>query len=512
MTRGPSGHLEQLPSCGFRVDVYAGTDPLTGRRLRYRRVVKTKQQARIVLGKLLEQAAAGAPPDSGVTVAELLARYMEVAELETSTRETYDGYIRRTILPALGSMPLRKIRGPVLDTFYARLRRCADLTCGGRPFTEHRKFPAISIHPEDGRPAWRQITDALRSAIAIGQLSAGDQLPSIRDLAAREGIRTAALQHALAVLADEGLITVRQGRRAAVSGQPRGTTSQRRRQNETGHDCKRSGCMPHQCRPMSARTVRQIHSILSGAFAAAVRWEWIDRNPAASAKLPKSQPRFPTSPTPADVAAVIAAAKGQELDLLALYMWLAAVTGARRGELCGLQWVDIDLDAGLVHIAFSYLVRGGQKMRKDTKTHQDRYLAIDAVTASVLAERKQQVQALLATTDVKLPATAYVFSSDLLGLTPWNPDWVTHKVAEVAEAAGIDLNIKALRHYTASQLLAGGIDLRNTAARLGHGGGGATTLRHYADPVSEVDRRAATYLARLTGPAVSDENEAALEA
>ncbi|MGH3195956.1 MAG: hypothetical protein ACRDOH_06965 [Streptosporangiaceae bacterium] len=40
------------------------------------------------------------------------------------------------------------------------------------------------------------------------------------------------------------------------------------------------------------------------------------------------------------------------------------------------------------------------------------------------------------------------------------------------------------------------------AARLGHSGGGATTLRHYADPVSEVDRRAAAYLAQLTaGPA-----------
>ena len=54
------------------------------------------------------------------------------------------------------------------------------------------------------------------------------------------------------------------------------------------------------------------------------------------------------------------------------------------------------------------------------------------------------------------------------------------------------------RHYTASQLLAGGFDLRNTAARLGHSGGGATTLRHYADPVPEVDRRAAAYLAQLT--------------
>ena len=69
------------------------------------------------------------------------------------------------------------------------------------------------------------------------------------------------------------------------------------------------------------------------------------------------------------------------------------------------------------------------------------------------------------------------------------------------------LDIKGGRHYTASQLLAGGFDLRNTAARLGHSGGGATTLRHYADPVPEVDRRAAAYLAKLTarpGPRAAD--------
>ncbi|MGH3221847.1 MAG: hypothetical protein ACRDPY_24650 [Streptosporangiaceae bacterium] len=54
----------------------------------------------------------------------------------------------------------------------------------------------------------------------------------------------------------------------------------------------------------------------------------------------------------------------------------------------------------------------------------------------------------------------------------------------------------------AALLLAGGFDLRNTAARLGHSGGGATALRHYADPVPEVDWRAAAYLAKLTvGPA-----------
>jgi len=86
MARQASGHLEQLPSGGFRVDVYAGTDPLTGRRLRYRRTVKTEQQARIVLGKLLEQAAEGRPPETGVTIAELLRQYMTVAELDRSTR------------------------------------------------------------------------------------------------------------------------------------------------------------------------------------------------------------------------------------------------------------------------------------------------------------------------------------------------------------------------------------------------------------------------------------------
>ena len=72
----------------------------------------------------------------------------------------------------------------------------------------------------------------------------------------------------------------------------------------------------------------------------------------------------------------------------------------------------------------------------------------------------------------------------------------TARSGYMAAAAGGKLNIKGLRHYTASQLLAARFDLRNTAARLGHGSGAATTLRHYADPVSEVDRRAAAYLAQ----------------
>jgi integrase len=202
------------------------------------------------------------------------------------------------------------------------------------------------------------------------------------------------------------------------------------------------------------------------------------------------------------VAKVIAEARARS-TALGLYLWLVVVTGVRRGEMCGLQLRNIDLNRGLVHVAFNYVVRGGQRVRKDTKTHQDRRLAIDPDTCALIATYLDEVQAVLAAVGVELQDDTYLFSNDPAHSRPWNPDWATHKVAEAAEAAGIKLDIKGGRHYTASQLLAGGSDLRNTAARLGHSGGGATTLRHYAEPVPEVDRRAAAYLAKLTAPSAA---------
>jgi integrase len=248
---------------------------------------------------------------------------------------------------------------------------------------------------------------------------------------------------------------------------------------------------------MKPSTIRGIHSILSGAFAAAQRWEWTDRNPAESAKPPTTIRRPIPATSPEDVAKVIAEARAHDAAL-GLYLWLVVVTGVRRGELCGLQIRDIDLDRGLMHVAFNYVVRGGQRVRKDTKTHQDRWLAIDPDSCALIATYLDETAAALAAVGAGLPDNAYLFSNDPAHARPWNPDWVTHQIAAAADAAGVKLDIKGGRHYTASQLLAGGFDLRNTAARRGHSGGGATTLRHYADPVPEVDRRAAAYLAQLT--------------
>src|SRR5262249_32635075 len=151
----------------------------------------------------------------------------------------YEGYIRRTILPALGSIELRKVRGPVLDTFYARLRRCGNLACSGRPFTEHTSFPPLVVEP-GRRPAWQQVTDQIRGAISSGALAPGDQLPSAQEMADRYGLRLGTLHHVLAALADDGLIKVRQGRRAVVCGDGGKAAALRVRRATSPHDCASS--------------------------------------------------------------------------------------------------------------------------------------------------------------------------------------------------------------------------------------------------------------------------------
>ena len=84
---------------------------------------------------------------------------------------------------------------------------------------------------------------------------------------------------------------------------------------------------------------------------------------------------------------------------------------------------------------------------------------------------------------------------------------MTHRYGRMCAELGIDSHLHALRHYSATELLTAGVDLRTVAGRLGHGGGGATTLRVYAAWVGEADRRAAEILgsrmkrpSRASGP------------
>jgi hypothetical protein len=102
MAKTHKGHIQRLPSGSFRVKVYAGTDPVTAKERLLRQTCPDEASAYIALGRLLAEADGGRFPDRHATVGQALDKYLEVADLEVSTREAHQGYVRRTIGPVLG--------------------------------------------------------------------------------------------------------------------------------------------------------------------------------------------------------------------------------------------------------------------------------------------------------------------------------------------------------------------------------------------------------------------------
>ena len=104
----------------------------------------------------------------------------------------------------------------------------------------------------------------------------------------------------------------------------------------------------------------------------------------------------------------------------------------------------------------------------------------------------------------------FIFSYTSDHTRPCSPSGVTHRYVRMVEKLGIRNHLHAMRHYSATELLASGVDLRTVAGRLGHGSGGATTLRVYAAWVARADQAASELLAgRLSVPRPTTGNNSA---
>jgi hypothetical protein len=122
------GHIERLPGGSFRVSVYAGKDPITHRKKYLKETHPTEAAAVVARERMLAQVEGDRVPDSARrTLSVLLDRWVEVADHDLTTADTTEGYIRRTIKPTLGDMPLRKLqyRVDLIDRLYAHLLRCS---------------------------------------------------------------------------------------------------------------------------------------------------------------------------------------------------------------------------------------------------------------------------------------------------------------------------------------------------------------------------------------------------
>jgi len=75
----------------------------------------------------------------------------------------------------------------------------------------------LSINEKDSRPIYLQIINQVKEQVGNGTLKAGDELPSIRELAESLGINLHTVRSAYLKLRDQGIITLRLGRRAKIA-------------------------------------------------------------------------------------------------------------------------------------------------------------------------------------------------------------------------------------------------------------------------------------------------------
>jgi len=239
--------------------------------------------------------------------------------------------------------------------------------------------------------------------------------------------------------------------------------------------------------------IRTLHAILSGTMQMAIRYGLITVNPLDQVVKPRARRPQPQPPSTEEAARLVAAAFDQD-DGWGTLVWLVMVTGMRRSELAALLWRHIDLDRAVIELRSGYVVVDGVGVHKDTKTHQMRRLTLDPETVALLVEHKESCREHLQAAKRELTGDHFLFSADSEFAKPRNPDAISNRYRRMAANLDIDTHIHALRHYSATELLTSGVDLRTVAGRLGHGDG-TTTLRTYAAWVTAADQQAAAVMA-----------------
>ena len=261
---------------------------------------------------------------------------------------------------------------------------------------------------------------------------------------------------------------------------------------------------------MTPATLMAHHRVLRAALNQAERWGWVHRNVARQASLatsPKVEMHVPT--VEQGRALMLRASQTISPDLGAVLLF-AMLTGARRGEICGAQWSDVDWAGQRLTFRRSvWQVRSSWGL-KDPKSHQVRTIALDDAAVVLLKARRAEAEAKALKAGVEL-GDGFIWATYPDGRHPRTPNSLTRAFARLCETMETEASAAGrverwpfrfhdLRHLSATEMIAAGMDPRTVATRLGHADP-SITLRVYAHALEERDREAAEGLGRkLTIP------------
>jgi integrase len=246
--------------------------------------------------------------------------------------------------------------------------------------------------------------------------------------------------------------------------------------------------------PLSEKTVRNVHLLLSKALGDAIRRNLVSANVATLAEKPPARRREREAWSISEARSFLRLA---DQDRHAALWRLMLASGLRRGELLGLQWVDVDLGTRSLQVRRQVLIRGTGTstaprlyLRDTTKGRRPRVIRFDEATRDALrawkaAQGRERLMFGMAwRPDGGIGAQAPWIATEPDGKVV-HPDTLHDRFLRIAQAAGVRrLVLHGTRHTYATIGLAIGVRPDVVSRALGHASTGFT-LDVYVHPGAE---------------------------
>lgn len=247
---------------------------------------------------------------------------------------------------------------------------------------------------------------------------------------------------------------------------------------------------------LAVSTVLHHHRLISSMLSTAVKWQLIFSNPCSRVVLPKNKHKEAVYLDEEQAADLLAALDKESMQHQVIVK-LLLFTGMRRGELCGLEWKDVDFERAVVFVRRSSLYLPGKGVFEDETKNatSERCMKVSADVVTMLkAWRAEQSKQRLRMGDQWQTSDRLFTAWDG---APIRPDVITAWFHKFVTKNGLPpIHIHSLRHTNATLLIAAGTSLTTVAARLGHANS-TTTSKIYAHVIQSADAAASAAIGSI---------------
>ena len=203
----------------------------------------------------------------------------------------------------------------------------------------------------------------------------------------------------------------------------------------------------------SDRTIRDAWTVLCSALTNAVTEELITKNVAGMLKVSKPRKRKVKPWTVEEARRFLESAKREGDPLYAAYV-LILVLGLRKGEMIGIPWNAVDLDAGELDIAWQLQRVRGQLLHRETKTEaSEATLPLPEICIIALSLRREEQERSKAAAGEKWEESGFVFTTR--NGTAFEPRNFNRRFETRCDRAGVRrITVHDTRHTCATLLAA----------------------------------------------------------